>query len=65
MGSGLGSSEKVWQRWYITTNLGSNTHMHGINKRNLPVYSFETSKDAMFFLLSVMFFLQQNWRTRG
>jgi hypothetical protein len=41
--------------------------MHGNNIRNLPVKLSlsQTSKNAMFFLLSFMFFLQQNWRTKG
>jgi hypothetical protein len=37
------------------------------NTRNFPVYLSlsKTSKKAMFFLLSFMFFLLQNWRTGG
>jgi hypothetical protein len=46
-----------------------NTYVHGSNARNLSVELSlsQTSKNAMFFLLSFifMFFLQQNQRTRG
>jgi hypothetical protein len=44
--------------------VGCNTHVHRHNTRNFPVHlsSSQTSKNAVF---SYMFFLQQNWRTRG
>jgi ABC-type uncharacterized transport system YnjBCD permease subunit len=38
--------------------------MHGNNTRNLPIQLSlsQISKNAMFFLLPLMIFLQQNWR---
>jgi hypothetical protein len=47
--------------------VGCNTQGYGSNARNLFVELFlsQTSKNAMFFLLSLMFSLQQNQRTRG
>jgi hypothetical protein len=41
--------------------------LHGSNTRNLSVQpsSSQTSKNTMSFLLSLMFSLQQNQRTRG
>jgi hypothetical protein len=41
--------------------------MHGNNTRNVPVELFlsQTSKNAMFFLLSFMCFVLQNQRTGG
>jgi hypothetical protein len=41
--------------------------MHGNNTNNLPVYLSlsQTSKNAIFFPLSFMFFLLQSRRTRG
>jgi hypothetical protein len=44
----------------------SNTHVPGINAGNHPAQLSlsQTSKNALFFLLSFMFFHQQNWRTR-
>jgi hypothetical protein len=46
--------------------VGCNTHVHGSNVRNLSVELslFQTSKNVMSFLLSHIFSLQQNWRTR-
>jgi hypothetical protein len=45
---------------------GWNTQVHGSNARNLSVRLSlsQTSKNAMSFLFSLMFPLQQNWRTR-
>jgi hypothetical protein len=47
--------------------VGCNTHVHGSNARNLSVYPFlfQANKNAMSFLLSLMFSLQQNWRMRA
>jgi hypothetical protein len=47
--------------------MGCNTQVHGNNTRNLSVYLSlsQSSKTTMFFLLSLMFSVQQNWRTRG
>jgi hypothetical protein len=44
--------------------VGCNTHVHGSNARNLSVQLSlsQTSKNTMFFLLSLVFSLQQNWR---
>jgi hypothetical protein len=41
--------------------------LHGSNPRNLSVLLSlpQTNKNAMSFLLSLMFSLQQNWRKRG
>jgi hypothetical protein len=46
--------------------LGYNTLVHGSNVRNLSIQLSlsQTSKNAMFFLLSLMSSLQQNWRRR-
>jgi hypothetical protein len=44
--------------------VGCNTQVHGSNARNLSVELSlsQASKNAMPFLLSLMFSLQQNWR---
>jgi hypothetical protein len=48
-------------------NVGCNTHMHGSNTGNLCVQLSlsQTHKNTMCFLMSLMFSLQQNLRTRG
>jgi hypothetical protein len=47
--------------------VGCNTHVHGSSARNLCVKLSlsQTSKNAMFFSLSLMFSLQQNRTTIG
>jgi hypothetical protein len=46
--------------------VGCNTHVHGSNVRNLSVYlSLSHTRKALSFLSSLIFSLQQNWRTRG
>jgi hypothetical protein len=47
-----------------TPKLGCNTHVHGSNARNLSKYLSlsQASKNAMPFLLSLLFSLQQYWR---
>jgi hypothetical protein len=47
--------------------VGYNTHVHGSNTVNLSVQlSLSlTSKNAISFLLSLMFSHQKNWKTRG
>jgi hypothetical protein len=64
MGRGPGSSEEVWQR---LANVGFNAQAHGNNTRNLAVYLAlsQASKNAMSFLLSLMFPLQQNREQEG
>jgi hypothetical protein len=59
MGRGLGWNEEVIEM----NQFGYNTHIHGNNTRNLPVYSYlylKLEKNAIFFLLSLTFFLFQN-----
>jgi hypothetical protein len=44
--------------------MGCNTHVHGNNARNLSVYPSlsQASKNAMSFLLYLVFSIHQNWR---
>jgi hypothetical protein len=61
MGRGPGSCKEVWWK---RINVGCNTQVHGSNTRNLAVYLSlsQTSNNALSFLLSLMFSLQQNQR---
>jgi hypothetical protein len=63
MRRGPGSSEEVWQR---STNVGFNTQVLG-SKLGISLYSYlylKLAKMIKSFLLSPMFSLQQNQRTR-
>jgi hypothetical protein len=61
MGRGPGSSKEVWQR----TNVGSNTQVHGVLGISLYSCLYLKLEKMLCFLLSPMFFPQENQRTRG